>query len=332
MSISTIAIVGAGMSGLVCANELSRHGLKVTVFDKGRYPGGRLASRDRDENIFDYGAQYFTVRDSRFRKFLSQLLEVGAASRWNGRFAKLANGSITEESNASPRYVGVPLMRSIAEITAQTIDCRTSHRVTRIDREHGKWTLSGTLQDDSQPTSFKNEDYDFLVLGLPAAQAAELYPHVDLSLVLWRPCVALLLTFDARVNMNWDGVSMDDEVISWVSRDSSKPGRPAGERWVIHASPEWSEENFPADEREIKDLLIKRCVDIFDIELPGISFAKIHKWRYALPVAASSPGCIFDRDSSLAYCGDWCAVPRVEGAFLSGLSVADAIIQATAEL
>lgn len=329
MSVSTVAIVGAGISGLVCAKALSQHGLKVTVFDKGRYPGGRLASRERDENVFDYGAQYFTARDSRFRNFLSQLLERGAASCWDGKFARLEQGCIKEETDFAPRYVGVPVMRSIAEIAGESIDYRTSHRVTSVDRHQGKWTLSGTLQNELQQTAFKEEKYDFLVLSLPAAQAAALHPHSDLDSVSWRPCVALLLTFNARISLEWDGVIMDDEIISWVARDSSKPGRPAGERWVIHASPAWSEESFSFDENEIKNTLIQRYVELFDVELPGISFSKIHKWRYALPLPESSPSYILDRQSSLAYCGDWCVGARVEGAFLSGLSVAEAVMQAT---
>ena len=41
-------------------------GWAVTVFDKGRGPGGRLATRRADDLRFDHGAQYFTARDPRF--------------------------------------------------------------------------------------------------------------------------------------------------------------------------------------------------------------------------------------------------------------------------
>lgn len=40
----TIAIVGAGMSGLACASRLSRAGISVQLFDKARGLGGCMSA------------------------------------------------------------------------------------------------------------------------------------------------------------------------------------------------------------------------------------------------------------------------------------------------
>jgi len=40
-----IAIIGAGMSGLACADALLEVGHEVSLFDKGRGPGGRMSTR-----------------------------------------------------------------------------------------------------------------------------------------------------------------------------------------------------------------------------------------------------------------------------------------------
>ena len=40
-----VAVVGAGISGLICARTLLDHGLAVTVFEKSRGVGGRMATR-----------------------------------------------------------------------------------------------------------------------------------------------------------------------------------------------------------------------------------------------------------------------------------------------
>lgn len=65
-----IGIVGAGMAGLACAEGLAGLGHEVVLFDKGRGPGGRMSTRrlptSAGEAHFDYGAQYFTVRDKNF--------------------------------------------------------------------------------------------------------------------------------------------------------------------------------------------------------------------------------------------------------------------------
>ncbi len=331
MKPSTVAIVGAGISGLACASLLLQNGFKVCLFDKGRHPGGRLASRDRDSYSFDYGAQFFTARDSRFKQLVSELIHENKASEWNGKFAKLRNDCLSEEILSEPRYVGVPVMRSIADFMAAKIEinCLTMHRVKSVSRQDDKWSVTGTAQNEFDEIEFSRQDFDFLVLNMPPAQAAALHPHAKLNTINMRPCIALLLAFDSCVRIDFDGISTDDKIISWVARDSSKPTRTNGERWVIHASADWSEEHFQRSDDDIKKLLTERFATIFDIALPDTIFSKIHKWRYALPVSPQDWQCIYDQNLSLAYCGDWCMNARVESAFLSGITVAEKIIKTT---
>ena len=40
-----IAVIGAGMAGLVCAQQLSQAGYSVVVVEKSRGVGGRVATR-----------------------------------------------------------------------------------------------------------------------------------------------------------------------------------------------------------------------------------------------------------------------------------------------
>ena len=81
-----IAIVGAGIAGLSCAHALQADGNTVTVFDKGRGPGGRMATRRVDTALgtiaFDHGAQYFTARDPAFVQTVVRWSEESVAARW----------------------------------------------------------------------------------------------------------------------------------------------------------------------------------------------------------------------------------------------------------
>ena len=61
-----VAVVGAGMAGAACARHLADRGLSVSLFDKGRSVGGRLAQRRVGDAVFDHGAQYIGVRDPGF--------------------------------------------------------------------------------------------------------------------------------------------------------------------------------------------------------------------------------------------------------------------------
>src|SRR6266487_1144234 len=54
----SVAIIGAGCSGLAAAHELRDAGFAVTVFEKSSGVGGRAATRNQQGFIYDYGAQY----------------------------------------------------------------------------------------------------------------------------------------------------------------------------------------------------------------------------------------------------------------------------------
>ena len=82
----TVAIIGAGLSGLVVARRL-REFADVVVFEKSRGAGGRIATRYAGNFEFDHGAQFFTARTAPFRKFLQPLLAAACASRWGSRWS-----------------------------------------------------------------------------------------------------------------------------------------------------------------------------------------------------------------------------------------------------
>ena len=65
-----VAVVGAGMAGVAAARTLLQAGHRVTLIEKSRGFGGRMATRRTEFGGFDHGAQYFTVRDKRFETAL----------------------------------------------------------------------------------------------------------------------------------------------------------------------------------------------------------------------------------------------------------------------
>jgi len=54
--IPDIAVIGAGVSGLACADRLAENGFQVQVHDKGQQPGGRVATSHRMGLDFEIGA------------------------------------------------------------------------------------------------------------------------------------------------------------------------------------------------------------------------------------------------------------------------------------
>ena len=105
-------VVGAGLSGLAAAGALSSAGHEVTVFDKGRGPGGRLATRRIGPATVDHGAQFFTVRSRRFEAMVEAWISAGVVGEWTRGFADRI-GEYKEDGY--PRYKGTRGMTAIAE-------------------------------------------------------------------------------------------------------------------------------------------------------------------------------------------------------------------------
>jgi len=80
MAAAKIAILGAGLAGISAARALIARGHAVTIFDKGRGPGGRLATRRMEaagrKLQFDHGAQYLRAEGA---GFAAALVEAKAA-------------------------------------------------------------------------------------------------------------------------------------------------------------------------------------------------------------------------------------------------------------
>jgi renalase len=103
----TCAVVGAGAAGLSAARRLQTQGVEVTLFDKGRRPGGRLASRDTAHGVFDHGVWHLAVPGAA----LCHLLDLCPEGR-------LADGPARNGDAVAPAaarsWVGVPSNNQIA--------------------------------------------------------------------------------------------------------------------------------------------------------------------------------------------------------------------------
>lgn len=321
-----IAVVGAGVAGLSCSRILSQEGHSVKIFDKGRFAGGRLASRTRDENQFDYGAQYFTVKNERFESFLHDHIESGAVSLWDGRVAEVVDGEPVRKKDSTKRYTANPYMRSLAELIFNDKRCNLMHQIESIQKNNSRWSLNGSKRNSDSTERFSHSDADYLVLNMPPAQIQNLIDINWLHSIELSACIAGMYTFDSSLNVDADCIFVNDSIVSWAARDSSKLMRPGGERWVLHASPEWSRSNYDRDDRLLTDALLEAFLNLLQIPSPEIDFSKCHRWKFAKPEPALNIGCHFDTDLKIGFCGDWCNGARVEGAFVSGELLAEKII------
>lgn len=315
-----VAIVGAGLAGLTAARHLTERGGTVTVFEKSAGFGGRLATRRLDSGAaFDHGAQYFTVSDPGFAALVDHCISLGVAGEWTGAIVKLTRG-VVEATEPRPRYVGVPGMSALGRHLAQSLDVRQKVRIVAAERRADRWTLQA-----EGGASFG--DFDVLLVAVPAPQVAELLPadlRGRLPSAPMLPCWAVLATAGEPVPTTWDGAFVHESPLSWVARNSSKPGRPpVPECWVLHGSPAWSQEHLEKAPEEVAALLIAAFAEAVGQPVPDMAAASVHRWRYSLARPPLESAAYVDEAARLVIAGDWLAGGRVEGAYLSGVAAAE---------
>jgi renalase len=318
-----VAVIGAGLAGLTLATRLTEAGLAVTVFDKGRAPAGRMSTRRGEAGGYDHGAQYFTARDPDFQRQVDAWVARGLAAEWTGRFGTLEQGVLTLKADNPVRYVGVPGMNALARDLATPLDVRTGVRVERVHREQGAWRL----------TSEKGEDlgrFARVAVAVPAPQAVPLLAEAPalaarVTGVGMEPCWAVMARFAEPLPLAVDGAFVHGAPLSWAARDSAKPGRAPGERWVLHATPEFSRAHLEETPETVAPLLLEAWRQAAGVKVAPVE-AVAHRWRYAQAESALSEGALFDAGLGLGVCGDWCAGSRVEGAWRSGVALARALL------
>ena len=305
-----VGIVGAGMAGLACAERLARDGGDVSLFDKGKRPGGRLASVAIDHMSWDIGAQYFTARDPRFVEQVEKWLDAGWVAPW--------------PDGPGGAFVGLPSMASLVAAQCARFDARFGSPVRRIERDAAGWHVAGE--------GFREGPFSALVVAVPAEQAAALLALQDLGLardvaaVRSTPCWTAMVAYAEPVPGQLSAL-YDRGPFARAIRSRSKPGRGPAECWVLQAGADWSRAHLDMPRDEIAALLQDEFAAELGCTLPPAIFAKAHLWRFALPFGQHGAP-IWNEALRLGACGDWCIGPTIEEAWLSGHALAAEIMEA----
>lgn len=320
-----VAVVGAGVAGAGCARALMDAGHAVTVFDKGRGPGGRLSTRREEELAFDHGAPFFTVRDERFARYARAWWQERIVAEWKPRLATFgaSRRPELEPSDGKPvvRLVATPGMSALLERMLTGVDVRYGTQVDGLVRREERF---GLTREQGAPLG----EYDAVVVAVPAPQAAALIDPLSFPLASRireaevAPTWAVMLAFEHPLTLDVDAAVVNVGPLSWLARDSSKPGRPEGERWVLHASPEWSRAHLEDAAEGVAPQLVEAFFATTGAQRAEPTFVKAHRWRYAQVTKPLGEPCVVHESGRVVACGDWCLGPRIEAAFLSGTAAA----------
>ncbi len=328
MTQNSCIIVGAGISGLLAATELQAAGWTVTVLDKGRGVGGRMATRRIDGASFDHGAQFFTVRTERFQNLVDGWLAAGAAAEWSRGFPNAAGEG---GNDGHPRYRGSEGMTSIPKFLAANLDVRTGEKVLELQQVDEGWrAVCGSGLSISAEAS---------VITAPAPQALALAQsggyeldrdvRETLKRIVYDPCLAVMALLSESGGMPAPGgVQIKDEPLDWIG-DNRQKGISEQPALTVHGGPNWSREHYEDPEDEVTAKLISLASNQLGTDLSAlVRETSLHRWRYSWVTESHPEPYLASPDGPpLVFCGDGFGQPKVEGAALSGLAAADYLLE-----
>lgn len=317
-----VLVIGAGMAGLTAATELERRGVTTVVVDKGRAPGGRMASRTIGPARYDHGAQHFSARAPAFADRVAEWVEAGVAHEW------IRSPSLTEpQRGTEPRFVGAGGMRAVPEHLAQGLDVRTGVTVESIrhtDDGVAAFMAGGDAIEASglvltPPLPQLLALLEVGAVPLPAAT------HRLLASVEYDPCLAVMAQLDGPSGLADDHVTVDRGPIAWMADNQGKgvSGVPAV---TVHSTPDYAIYNQDEDPCTWAGELARAAQPHLENRIVA---ARAHTWRYSRPRTTLDEGAVsLPVDPPVVLAGEVFAGARVEGAFLSGLAAAEQVLDA----
>jgi predicted NAD/FAD-dependent oxidoreductase len=296
------------MAGLAAGRRLQERGWKVTLLDKGRVPGGRMATRTFDGGLFDYGAQFFTLREGVLEDLARPWVATGLATPWGRHRFRARDG-----------------MRTLMETMAAGLDVRCGLRVAKVAERPAGWTAE--LETGDPLTA------DALLLTAPVPQALTLLEQGGVVLndqdwallekAKYRKSLTLLARIDGETTLGPAGFAEpQDSILAWLADNYAKGVSPVPGCLTIHATHDFSESHWDETAPGVAPKILAAAEAYFTGRV--VSYY-LHRWRYAEP-AVQMPAC-FHGIGRLAFAGDVFGGPRVSGAAVSGLAAAEYLLQ-----
>ena len=347
-----VAIIGAGLAGLTCAQQLHQAGYSVVVVDKSRGVGGRMATRRLHDTRADHGVRYLEPQGKLLQPLIEILVQRGILQAWTDTIyelkpTKLESG-VTSHSHPSPltphpsqltRYVAPAGMTAVAKFLATNLEIWLNRRVESITpTEKQTWHL--TL--DSTDEMPKELTARAVVVAIPAPQALMLLePLVQTNLppafldslrcVEFDPCLSVMAGYSAVGEIHqlplpaWKACTISNDTdLAWIGLDSSKRSDAQIPIFVLQSTAEFAK--LYLDTEDLKPAgqqLLSRAAQLLLPWLDRPDWFQVHRWRYAFPSRPLNQDCLDTTTPlPLVCCGDWCGGNLIESAMNSGLAAA----------
>lgn len=320
---ANIAIIGAGIAGLSALSVLAENH-SVTVFDKSRGSGGRMATKKVNDSSWDMGAQFLLAHTQTFEHELAKWQQKGLVEPWDVTPYIIENTQAQTSPDSKKRFVGVSRMTALTrKLLSQADEFLPSTRIIEAQYKNG-WQL----KDENQQTY---RGFDALIINCPPQQAIDLISEAPqliapIQSIKMQPCWTLLLSFEQKLDIEFNLAFVKSSPIKLLVRNNSKPQRDELETWVIQADATYSEQHKDSPKEQVQAELLAEFFKQTGIADQAYKDIWLHRWLYSTPENTLNEDCLSNAQTKLAVCGDWCVKGTVEGAWLSGQEAAKQIL------
>ncbi len=329
-----IAVVGAGIAGLVVAKELYQKKHDITIFDKGKSVGGRISNRrvtiNQEEYIFEHGLSLLN-RDFAHYELIKQYIDQNQLKTFEGKSVQITDDCFIPQNGeflcSTSRITDLP--KSFMD---QHFHFNSQICIHQIQFKEDKWLLSSLAEMQTERDRHLVEDltfgpFDILILAIPPKQLAPLVfdQHPEYA----------KLALSAKANSMWVNLCVFDESLQLpfdhytfpknspfraLIKENAKPNRNyTKEAWTIQMGFQWSAQNLEKSNEEILPLILDELSAFCSAQggqMQKTLFSEAHRWRYAhFEPNDSYPTYIFDPKDNMGICGD----------FLTGSHIIDVI-------
>jgi len=266
-----VAVVGAGIAGLVAARDLAGAGHDVTVIEKSRGLGGRLAARRVEGTVVDHGLP---------------VLEVPPGGVMAALVDQTAPGPVPLDGDAVAWPTGMtalPKAMAAAMATGGSVEMMLGARVAAL-------RAAGDAIEVAQDQGNTIGTFDAVIITAPAPQAVELLEQSPeparadvLRDVQYDPAVMVLAGF-AMDEPGWVAARPDTGPVAYVTNESVK-GRPPVDGvvpTVARLRPDASETLFDASDEAVLTDAIPAIRTVLGPGAPEPSWTQVKRWRYSV--------------------------------------------------
>lgn len=339
----SIAIIGAGCSGLAAAHTLRDAGYSVTIFERSDQVGGRAATRQQQGFIYDHGAQYIKGGSAVGSDFVTgrfradDLIDIAKPVWVFDQQGRIQVGDPLQNRESKWNYRGG--LNTLARLMAQGLDIHRRTRIAHLQRTPGRWNLFDGL-------GHSVGEFEYVLLAVPGKQALEiieasLLPEAEsericsqLRRASYRPLISVMLGYQPAPHTRpyYALVNTDKaHAISWLAWEHEKaPERVPAQSGLLIAqmAPDYSREWWWTPSEEVIRDVAKRVAALLDEALPDPCFTDLCHWRSALPAETADAEQLnaIALPLGLAFCGDAYVGGRVHLALEHGVVVAHQII------